>query len=120
MPAYAVNQSAGVATLRFTKGKAFRQPFVMTRRPSGIPFDLTGFTFTMVATLFNAGQVVDEFEVAVEDAERGRLVATLTADKSDAFDTGTYWWELEGTAPDGVTYPLAEGPLEVMNRGRRP
>jgi hypothetical protein len=120
MVAFAYDSTAAVRTLRLTRGRPFRCAFSTTLKPANEPLPLDGYAITAVATLFDMPDLVAEFAVSIDAADRGLFSIYLDDEQTAELDAGSYWWELRWERPDGYTQTIVEGTLEVVNRGCHP
>jgi hypothetical protein len=121
MVAFALDATAARLTLRITRGKGFRRPVTVMRRPTGEPLPITAADVYAFVTLLPSGERVLDLEVADIDGEGpGAFTIAAPPDATQAMPEGSYWWEMGFRDKAGQDFPLIEGVFEMVNRGRHP
>jgi len=87
--------------------------------PDGVAIDITGYTFEMTVVKAKPGGssaatwTTDEGHFSITSAIGGEFALRVVATETAAMQTGTYWFDLNGTTTGGAVYPLAQGQIIV-------
>lgn len=91
-------------------------PFILTTDDTGLPVDITGYTFLLsVDTQQNPPDAVTQvFQVAgsIIDAPNGKIQFQLTIGQADQ-TPGTYWYDVQVTEASGAIVTLLKGKWRV-------